>query len=70
MGFSGKMVEGDEKYASFLFRNRNLVFCSIAVTKTHPMMQLIRKQSHFFLSDVFNNVFVPSESLCVAVQGQ
>lgn len=59
------MVENDEKYASFLFKDRNLVFCSIAVTKNHPMMQLIKKQSNCFLSDVFNNVFVPSESLSV-----
>lgn len=64
------MVEGDEKYASLLVQNINLVFCSIAATETHPMMQLIKKQSHCLLSDVFNNVFVPSESLCVAVQGQ
>lgn len=36
LGFRGKMVEGDEKYASFLVKKRNQVLCSIAVTKAHP----------------------------------
>lgn len=45
-------------------------FMALLSQKATPMMQLIRKQSCCFLYDVCNNVFVPSESLCVVVQRQ
>jgi len=43
------MVEGDEKYAGFLFKKEIKCFVALLSRKPTLIMQLIRKQSHYFL---------------------